>query len=176
MPERDPERLEIAQEVQRQLATESTLTPVQARSFVRGLQTAWRVPTIQWGAAESRSQLDDARRLFHSAEIFRKVEGPTSKNATLCYRRAGELLEWLCRARDNLETFVPLELLAAGAYQLGGLPAMAAALLGQMPQEGPGQRLYAAFLRGDFDNVLQSVMDFWRDHLDIAVREAPAAF
>ena len=173
MPELDQDRLEIAKQLRRKIAKKDTLTPIQARSFVRGLQTAWDVPTIQWGAAESQSQLYDARRLLDAAAIFRKVEGEASANAILCYRRAGELLEWLTRAHGDLETFVPLELLAAAAYHLGGLPAMAAALLGQVPLDSPGKRLYAQFLRADFDGVILTVTTFWRDHLDIADREAP---
>jgi hypothetical protein len=93
MPERDPGRLEIANALRTQIASENTLTPAQARSFVRSLQTAWEVPTIQWSAGESGVQLADARRPVHAGEIFRKVEGPSSSDATLCYRRAGELLE-----------------------------------------------------------------------------------
>ncbi len=40
-----------------------------------------------------------------------------------------------------------LPLLAAGCYQLGGLPAMAAALLSQMGTTGRGEKLYARFLQ-----------------------------
>lgn len=173
MPERDQERLEIANEARNQFAPEDTLTPIQARSFVRGLQTAWEVPTIRWGAAESRSQLYDARRLLDAAAIFRKVEGGASTNAILCFRRAGELLEWLTRANAKLETFVPLELLAAAAYQLGGLPAMAAALLRQVSIDSLGKQLYAQFLCADFDGVISTVATFWRDNIDITDREAP---
>ncbi|XWN29337.1 MAG: DEAD/DEAH box helicase [Devosia sp.] len=174
MPERDQERIELADELRRQLAPEDTLTPIQARSFVRGLQTAWNVPTIQWGAAESRNQLHDARRLLDAATMFRRIEGEASTNTIHCFRRAGELLEWLTRARDDLETFVPLEFLAAASYQMGGLPAMATALLGQVELDSAGKRLYAAFLRADFDGVIRTVAAFWRRHLDIADREARA--
>jgi hypothetical protein len=172
MPERDQQRLEMARTLQRQLAQESTLTPNQARAFVRGLQTAWHVPAIQWRRAESRTQLDDAQRLFQAAGIFQKVDGTASPNARLCYRRAGEILEWLARAEDDLPTFVPLELLAGGAYQLGGLPAMASALLARLPKERIGIELYGRFLRGDFDGVIQTVAAFWRDNLDITDRGA----
>ena len=60
MPELDQDRIAIAEELMRQIAAEDALTPIQARSFVRGLQTSWEVPPIQWNAAESRSQLGDA--------------------------------------------------------------------------------------------------------------------
>lgn len=174
MPELDPQRLELARNVQRQIAIEDTLTPVQARAFVRGLQSAWEVPTIQWAASESRSQLYDARRLLHAATIFRGIEGDESPNAVLCYRRAGEVLEWLARAKDKVETFVPLELLAAGAYQLGKLPAMSSALLRQVSLDSLGKRLYARFLRGDFDGVIRSATEFWKENLDIIDRDAPS--
>lgn len=173
MPERDPDRLEIADELRRQIALEDTLTPIQARSFVRGLQSAWDVPTIQWGTAESRSQFADARRLLDAAGIFQRVEGRGSANAIHCYRRAGELLEWLTRADDELETFVPLELLSAASYQMGGLPAMASALLQQVSIRSRGLRLYDRFLQADFDGVIREVTRFWRTHLELAVRDAP---
>jgi len=172
MRELDRDRLELAEQIRSRIALEETLTPIQARSFVRGLQTSWDVPTIQWDAAESQSQLNDARRLLDASTIFRKVEGKNSGNAILCYRRAGEMLEWLTRAHVNLETFVPLELLSAASYQLGGLPAMASALLGQVPLDTPGKQLYAQFLRADFDGVIHTVTKFWRDHLDIANQDA----
>ena len=151
MPPHDPERLELANEVRESLALENVLTPIQARSFVRSLQTTWQVPTIQWRDNESTIQLNDARRLIHTAEIFRQLEGVTSQNAIDCYRRAGELLEWLSRAADLLRMTAPIELFAAAAYQLGGLPAMAAGLLGQVELRDDGSRLYASFLRADFD-------------------------
>lgn len=174
VPELDKARLEIVNQIRHQIAEEDTLTPIQARSFVRGLQISWEVPPIQWSAEDSRSQLKDVRRLLNAAAIFREVEGQASSNALLCYRRAGELLEWLTRAHDNLETLVPLELLSASAYQLGGLPAMASALLGQVNLNSIGVRLYARFLSADFDEVLHSIMMFWRDHLDLTVRDAPS--
>lgn len=173
MPELDQYRLQVADQLRGEIAPEDTLTPIQARSFVRGLQTDWNVRTIRWNPGESHAQLVDAWRLLDSASIFRKVEGTASPRATLCFRRAGEILEWLTRANENLETFVPLELLAAAAYQLGGLPAMAAALLGQASLERPGKRLHALFLRADFDGVIREVSQFWRDHLDISDRESP---
>ena len=56
MPPHDPERLELANAVRASLAIEDTLSPIQARSFVRCLQTSWRVPVIQWAENESRGQ------------------------------------------------------------------------------------------------------------------------
>ncbi len=172
MPDLDPERIEIAEALRRQVASENELTASQARAFVRGLQTGWNVPTIQWGEAETREQYTDARRLLNAASILQGVDGRDSSEARLCYRRSGEILEWLSRAHDDLSTTVSLELLAAAAYQLGGSPAMASALLAQVDAAKPGERLYAQFLRADFDGVILSVSDFWRANLAITDRAA----
>ncbi len=157
-------RRAVAEQVRTSLAIENALSRPQARAFVRCLQTTWQVPTIQWSARESESQLSDARRLLHAAHIFRTVDGPTCPGAIDCYRRTGELLEWLARADDGLRTIVPIELLAAGAYQLGGLPAMAAGLLAQVPSDQDGVSLLAAFLRADFDDVIARAANFWSEH------------
>src|SRR3546814_4972015 len=83
-----------------------------------------------------------------------------------------EILEWLARAADDSRTQVPIELLAAGAYQLGGLPAMAAGLIAQIPAEHEGVALYGAFLRADFDGVLRRAANYWSANPDLTV---PAA-
>lgn len=122
MAERDSERLALAQQVRAALAIENELTRPQARAYVRCLQTTWQVPAIAWSNRNSARQLDDSRRLLHAAHIFRTIEGVSSTRAIDCYRRVGEILEWLSRADDNVRTVVPIELLSAAAYQLGGLP------------------------------------------------------
>ena len=173
MPPHDDERLKVANAVYASLAIENTLNPVQARSFVRCLQTSWQVPVIRWGGEESNKQLDDARRLITSAVIFQQIEGPSSLKASLCYRRAAELLEWLSRAADPLRLTAPVELFAAGAYQLGGLPAMASGLLDQVELNDKGSRLYARFFKADFDGVLHLVRLFWQQNPELTDRDAP---
>ena len=100
-----------------------------------------------------------------------RFEGPTSRGALDCYRRTGEILEWLARADDELRTVVPVELLAASAYQLGGLPAMASGLLAQVTSEQEGVALLAAFLRADFDQVLRRAAEFWAEHPELTARD-----
>ena len=173
MADNDRERLEVARQVRNTLAVENTLSAVQARAFVRCLQTIWEVPPIQWSGQESEDQFADARRLLHAAEIYRQIEGKHSAGAIDCYRRAGELLEWLSRAEDKLRLVAPIELFAAAALQLGGLPAMATGLLRQVDLGNPGSQLYASFLQADFDGVVQVVMEFWRKHPDLTGRDAP---
>lgn len=53
MPPHDAERLALANEVRESLALENVLTPIQARSFVRSLQTTWRVPIKVLGISRS---------------------------------------------------------------------------------------------------------------------------
>ena len=124
------------------------------------------------GAGGWARQLADARRLLHAAHIFRQIEGPTSARAIGCYRRTGEILEWLARAADSVRSIVPIELLAAAAYQLGGLPAMAAGLLRQLDIAHEGIALYAAFLRADFDGVLRRSAAFWTAHSELTEADA----
>lgn len=175
MPERDEERLGLANEVRIALAIENQLTRPQARAYVRCLQSTWQVPTIAWRADESVRQLQDARRLLHAAHIFSSIEGGDSARAVDCYRRTGEILEWLSRADDDLREEIPIELLAAGAYQLGGFPAMASALLEQVRTENDGVRLYAAFLQANFDAVVRRAARFWRTNEDLTEADAEAA-
>lgn len=172
MPELDAERLEVADALRRALAIENELSRPQARAYVRCLQTTWQVPAIQWAEQESIRQLADARRLLHAAHIFREIEGAGSARAIDCFRRTGEILEWLSRAADTLRTIVPIELLAAAAYQLGGLPAMASGLLRQITAEHDGVALYSAFLRADFDDVIRLSSAFWSAHPDLTALDA----
>jgi hypothetical protein len=164
MAKLDAQRLELANSVRQSLATENELTTDQARAFVRGLQTSWQVPIIRWDDAESRRQLEDAHRLLHAARILRGIQGTTSPDATVCYRRAAEILEWLARADDPLRTIAPIDLFAAAAYQLGGLPAMSRGLLLQLEAPDRGSKLYGAFLQADFDAVVSTAMSFWVEH------------
>lgn len=166
------QRIELAEQLRRELASENRLAANQARAFVRGLQVSWQVPPIRWRDTESQKLFADARRLMHAAEIFRNVDGVDSSEAKDCYRRAGELLEWLSRADDSLRQVAPIELLAAAAFQLGGLPAMAHGLLGQIATPDPGTRLYSNFLRADFDGVIRDVGEFWADHRALTERGA----
>lgn len=167
MPANDPQRLEIANGARIGLALDNEISANQARSYVRCLQIGWRVDTIGWNRRDSEGQLADARSLLQAAEIFAEIEGHDAPRAIDCYRRAGEILEWLTRSADDLRTIAPIELLAGAAFQLGGLPAMASSLLGQLDLVEDGQTLFAAFIRADFDAVLVHAMTFWDQNGDL---------
>jgi len=167
MPESDPQRLEIANGARIRLALENEISANQARSYVRSLQIGWQVDTISWNHSDSEGQLADARSLLQAAEIFAEIEGHDAPRAIDCYRRAGEILEWLARSADDTRAIAPIELLAGAAFQLGGLPAMASGLLGQLDLEEDGPKLFAAFFQADFDAVLANAMAFWDENGDL---------
>ncbi len=170
----DEERRRLAEQVWNGLASPNELSVGQVRSFVRGLQTSWGVQPSGWTESDSSNQLGDARRLIHAARLYRELDGVTSPRAADCFRRAGEMLEWLSRANDAIRAEVPLELLAAAAFQLGGFPAMSRALLNLVPQQHDGLKLYSAFLRADFDEVLRLSAAFWRSNPDLTGRSGSA--
>ncbi|MDU0815808.1 DEAD/DEAH box helicase [Pseudomonas aeruginosa] len=172
MTEFEKKRLDLAEQVRRGLATGNKLSRDHARAFVRGLQMTWRVPPIRWDEGESEKLIQDAHRLIHAAEICRELDGAESVSAKDCFRRAAELLEWLTRMQEEPSSFAPVGLLAAAAFQLGGLPAMATALLGQLEIDDNGTRLLSKFLSGDFTGVVEGVLAFWRQHPELTERDS----
>lgn len=167
MAELEQERRALAERFRQTHAIENALTAQQARLFVRSIQNSWGVAPLEWTGRQSVELFVDARRLIHAASIFEETDGHGSDAANGCYRRAGEILEWLARSRDMVTRDVPTEVLAAGAYQLAGLPAMATGLLSRVELEGAG-RIMGAFLAGDFDGVLRHIEDFWSRHGDLS--------
>jgi hypothetical protein len=176
MPELDQQRIELARAIQSDLARERTLSPLQARSFVRCLQTDWDVEVIRWTDEDSSVVLQQARHLIRAGKVLSSVDGGSIEDATLAFRRAGELLEWLARARDSVGTEIPAALIAAGCYQLGGLPAMASGLLRHVIPDDRGSRLFADFLKADFDAVQRRTAHFWNEHRDLTARGAERLF
>ncbi|QQR39052.1 DEAD/DEAH box helicase [Devosia rhizoryzae] len=172
----DEGRLALARQIRAIFGEDQVLTPIQARSFVRSIQKTWDVDQLQWAEGESSETLSQAIRLVHAAGILATVGDDGASEAILAYRRAGELFEWLVRAEDELRTTVPLALFAAGAYQLGGLPAMSSGLLRQITHRDAGLQLFATFLAADFDAVLEKCAAFWSAHPDLTTRDAGAKF
>lgn len=172
MPPLDTDRQQAADQVWRRLAVINELTAHQARLFVRSLQTSWRVPVINWTDRESSEQFSDAQRLVQAADIYTSLDGPAATRAIDCYRRAAEILEWLSRADDPLRTIAPIDLYAAGAFQLGDMPAMANALLGRPNLRHGREKLYVDFFRGDLDGVVATSSLFWREHREFLTRES----
>lgn len=173
MAELDEDRRALAERFRVTHAIENALTAQQARLFVRSIQNSWGVQPLVWTQSQSIELFSEARRLLHAAGIFEDTDGSDSEAATSCYRRAGELLEWLSRSRDEVTREVPAEILAAGAYQLAGLPAMATGILRLSKVDGAGG-IIGAFLSCNFDSVLERTAVFWRDHADLTGRDGSA--
>lgn len=176
MPETDAQRIEIANLTRATLGQDQVLTPLQARAFVRAIQTTWQVETIQWSGADSVETLAQAQKLVHAGRVLSSIGGGSAGEAGLAFRRAGELFEWLARSDDETKKSVPLALFAAGSFQLGGLPAMAAGILRQITSADDGMKLFANFLAADFDRVLSQVGAFWEAHPELTTRNAGESF
>ncbi len=164
MNTRDEERLELAEDVLRRFARPEQLTPLQARAFVKCLQQTWQVEQISWDERDSDALLTNGWRILHAAMMVEEIEDDLSDEAQQLFQRAGELFEWLARSGDTKQDQALLMLLSAGSYQLSGLPAMATSLLRSAEFEHAGEKLFAAFLQGDFDRVLAIATDFWMLH------------
>lgn len=176
MPETDSQRLELANRVRERLAKDQELSPLQARAFVRSIQSTWQVETIFWSERDSADTLSEAFRLVHAGDVLRRVDGADKKDSAAAFRRAAELFEWLARSSDDLANEVPLALFAGGAYQLGGMPAMAAAMLNQMSTNDEGIRLFAAFIGGNLDETIRRTTAFWNEHPTLTIKDAAGAF
>ncbi|KQU78968.1 DNA helicase [Ensifer sp. Root31] len=176
MPSKDAERIAIALRTRNSAGQDQVLTPRQARALVRAIQTTWDVETIHWSQSDSEETLAEAYRLLHAGGVLQTVEGGNPVDASLAFRRAGELFEWLARSDDSLAEIVPLALFAAGSYQLGGLPAMAAGLLRQVKSKDDGILLFGDFLSADFDRVLERIAAFWHAHPELTAPDASNAF
>ncbi|TBE77259.1 DEAD/DEAH box helicase [Rhizobium ruizarguesonis] len=176
MPETDSQRLELANRVRERLGKERELSPLQARAFVRSVQSTWQVETIFWSERDSTDTLSEAYRLVHAGDVLRRVEGGSKTDSALAFRRAAELFEWLARSSDGLAAEVPLALFAGGAYQLGGMPAMAAAMLNQTNAKDDGIQLFAAFIGGNLDETLRRIAGFWDEHPELTTKDAAGTF
>ena len=166
----DATRLDMASEVQRQLASPNRLTREQARLYSQAVRLDWQSAGLRsWTEEEAARQLGDAGRLIEAARVFSELGQRTAASAA--YRRAGDLLEWLSRAGapgdGPVAQPVPLALLAAASFQLAGFPAMARGLLGHRRLPSASGNVFAAFLRADFDGVLRLCLDYWGDRIEL---------
>jgi len=160
MSEATENSLATAEAILQSLANPNEMTRSQAVLYSRSICHAWETE-VTWQSEWSPEQLDDAVRLIQAAKIF-KDQQEYSK-AAQAYRRAGELLEWLSKSQDNLIQKAPLALLSGAAFQLGGFPAMAAALLAEpsMVMARGESLIYIAFLKAEFHKTVILCIDFW---------------
>ena len=148
----------MARDVHLQLAG-GALTPAVAKLYSQHTRIIAGRPSINyWRPDEARERLADAAQLIHAAL---KMKEAGDQDWYLGMRRAGEILEWLSHPQFEL-TVAPTRLLAAGAYQLAGYPAMAASLLEKTPPAEHESRLLPPLLRADFEGLLAALRAFWR--------------
>jgi hypothetical protein len=164
------ERLKVASAVQKDLATPNVISREQARLYSQAVRLEWQASGLPtWKPEEAARQLGDAERLIEAARVLRDLRQPSESSAA--YRRAGDLLEWLSRASISDEQLkmqsVPLALLAGAAFQLAGYPAMARGLLSEKRLPSAEGNMFAAFLRADFDRVLQHCTAYWLLRLEM---------
>lgn len=138
----------------------SALTERQAILYSQRL----RLDMGQEGLSSFRSDdveryLDDALLLIECALIERKTEPNGQWRDGV--KRAAQILEWLCQPELRLAS-VPLPLLAASAYQLAGLPAMALGLLKRTPDSDYSEIL-SCFLQGDFPGTQAALETYWKE-------------
>ncbi len=111
-----------------------------------------------WRLEESLDRLEEAVQLLEAAFIEREIlEDDHWRDGV---RRAAELLEWLAHPEINLNQ-LPINLLAAAAYQLAGYPARASGLLGQNPIDDHESEILRALLIADFPELLRQLTKYW---------------
>ena len=151
--------LQLAKETRESLAG-SSLTPSVAKLYSQHTRLLSSRPGLSsWGRNESVMRLDDANRLIHCALVEREAGEPQWIESM---RRAGELLEWLSHSEFHLED-LPIQLLAAAAYQLAGYPARSLGLLKDSLHDEPVSAILMSMLSGDFLKLTEGVVEFWED-------------
>jgi hypothetical protein len=104
------------------------------------------------------SYLNEATLLIQCALMERKAGRTDSwRNAV---KRGAEILELL--SQPSLKPpGTPVQLLAAAAYQLAELPAMALGLLRRIPDDDVPSTVLRDFLQADFPSALERIRLFW---------------
>lgn len=110
-----------------------------------------------WRPNEASERLSESVQLLEFAFIARETD---KHNWQEGMQRAGAILEWL--AHPELDpSSLPLQLLSAAAYQLGGYPACAVGLLRQEPLDKTESRVLRALLEADFPKLLRRLTEYW---------------
>lgn len=121
----------------------------------------------RWTEADSERMYQEVIRLIDASRVLSRL-GEISWKKVL--KRAAEILEWLSHHRINTSTR-PLCLLAAGAYQLAGYPAMAASVIKQYGEQSDWSELLKAFLSNDFTSLYKKLPEYWSHHTSAILPE-----
>lgn len=121
-----------------------------------------------WTEAETGQRLSDAVVLL-SAGAMLKEEG--NARWRQCFRRSGELLEWLSHPDLSLGE-IPVALLSAAAYVVAGFPARANALL-RDADDGRHSEILRAFFRGNLVETLEAIRQYWEHGIIHSAAQSP---
>jgi hypothetical protein len=116
---------------------------------------------VSWQAEETAERLNDAIGLLEAAFIEKETGSESWRDSA---RRAGALLEWLSHPQLNLEG-LPLQFLAAAAYQLAGYPALSSGLLGAGARDTDQSRILYCLLKADFPELFEQLAQYWSQNL-----------
>lgn len=156
MSEQDDKVLSLAQAVGNRLAG-GDLPPSFAKLYSQHTRLSAGRAGVRWGENETQQRLEDAVRLVDAGLVQRRADDPDWFRPML---RAAELLEWLAHPALNTDS-LPIDLLAAAAYQLAGYPARAASMLSQSTAANADVGPLVALLRGDFPVLLRTLTRYW---------------
>ena len=96
----DQERVELARAVQNDLAQERTLSVCRHGLSCAAYRLHGKSRSSVGPGMTSSTVLQQARNLIRAGKVLLTVEGGSPTEAAFAFRRAGELLEWLARAKD----------------------------------------------------------------------------
>lgn len=154
----------IACEIRRTLAGRA-LTETQAKLYSQRLRRDMgRDGLASFSPGDVNVYLDNAMLLLHAA--FIEKEADPNGDWQQAAQRAAEILEWL--SQPSLKPpGAPLHLLAAAAYQVAGLPAMALGHLRRVPGDEPFSAVLRDLLRANFGATLNGINTFWREQHEL---------
>jgi superfamily II DNA/RNA helicase len=149
----------------------AALTPAQAKLYSQRARRAMGQEGLaSFTASDVRSHLDEAILLIQSGLIERQADPEGRWRDAV--KRGAEILEWLSE-QDLRPSGVPVYLLAASAFQVARLPAMAQGHLRRTPLDDGHSRMLDAFLRADFPGTLEAVRSFWDKEIGDDAKQLP---
>lgn len=151
------EEVARAERLQSTLAGE-TLPPAVAVLYSQFTRLRYGRPGLSsWSAHEHAARVGDATNLIDAGLLLRQAKNEKFRP---CLRRAGELLEWLAPPVAP-DSEIPYRLLSAAAYQLGGYPARANAVLKSPFKAGEYSEILRTLLRGKVAETLPLIAAHW---------------
>ncbi|HTT24040.1 MAG TPA: DEAD/DEAH box helicase [Candidatus Sulfotelmatobacter sp.] len=149
--------LQLARSVSERLAG-GALTPACAKLYSQYTRLGAGQSGLRlWRAAEAAGRFDDAMQLVEAAFLQRNAGDVNWIEGML---RAAELMEWLSHPALNTDN-LPMNFLAAAAYQLAGYPARAAGLLNTPGAQTKPAGMLKLLLSGNFPALLALLTNHW---------------